>query len=224
MKVLVIAAHPDDEVLGCGGTISRISADHAVYTLILGEGVTSRNPAPRKSRMQVKVLREQARAANRCMGVQDLFFCDLPDNRFDTVPLLTIIRHIEDVASDINPDQVFVHHAGDLNIDHVLTHRAALTAFRPTGEGRVKRLLAYEVPSSTEWGDPGAWGGFSPTLYVDIGATLETKIEAMELYASEIRSPPHPRSKEGIENLARLRGMEAGLSSAEAFRILRCIE
>jgi LmbE family N-acetylglucosaminyl deacetylase len=224
MKVLVVSAHPDDEVLGCGGTISRLAADHEVFTLILGEGITSRKLPPREKRMQQKALRDQATRANRVMGVQDVTFCDLPDNRFDTVPLLTVIQRIEEISAGISPDQVFTHHPGDLNLDHALTHRAVMTAFRPTGDHPVKRLLAFEVLSSTGWGDPSAWGGFSPNLYVDISATLGKKLEAMECYAAELRTPPHPRSLEGIETLARMRGMESGLPSAEAFRILRCIE
>ena len=223
MKILVVAAHPDDEILGCGGTISRLSRRHEVHTIILGEGITSRKITPREKRVRVKALKEQAESARQVTGVRDISFCDLPDNCFDTIPLLIIIQRIEKISSDIGPDQVFTHHPGDLNIDHQITHRAVMTAFRPAPDLPVKRLMAFEILSSTEWGDP-AWGTFSPNLYVDISSTLEKKIEAMERYVSEVRTPPHPRSRWGIETLARMRGMEAGLPAAEAFRILRCLE
>ena len=224
MKILVIAAHPDDEVLGCGGTIARLSQDCDIYTLILGEGITSRDISDEEKKEELNELKKQLNEANKILGAKKVFFEDFPDNRFDTVPLLDIIKSIEKVIQKIKPDGIFTHHCRDLNIDHQITHKAVLTAVRPIGDYSVKKILSFEVLSSTEWNYQNQNNVFIPNTYIDISETLNKKLEAMEWYKTEIRDYPHPRSLEGIKILAKKRGLEVGLKYAEAFNLIRSVE
>ena len=226
MKILVIAAHPDDEVLGCGGTIARLVKEgNTVYTLILGEGITSRDETRnrRKREKEIKELRLQIKRANKIIGVRDTFVFDFPDNRFDTVALLDIVKTIEKVKIDVKPDIVFTHHRGDLNVDHRMTFEAVMTAFRPMEGENTKEIYSFEIPSSTEWNAPISTNYFIPNYFVDISKTLELKIMAMKDYKSEIREYPHPRSPEAIKIYAKRWGIQAGLQAAEAFEIIRMI-
>ncbi len=221
-NILIVAAHPDDEILGCGGAIARLVREGArAVTLILGEGITSRDGDEKSAKSALKELREQAVEANRRVGVDEVIFRGLPDNRFDTVSLLEIVKEIEGVMARLRPDLVLTHHRGDLNIDHQITHQAVLTAARPLPGASVRAIFAFEVLSSTEW-SPGPVP-FSPNLYVDVSETLRMKVEAMEAYAGEIRVFPHPRSRRGIEALAARRGAEVGVAAAEAFDLVRGI-
>lgn len=215
-RVLVVAAHPDDEVLGCGGLIARLVAAGAeAAVLVLTDVTTSRASAGGEVAASVPGEMAQAMAV---LGVAHARRLALPDNRLDTVPLLQIIQEVERERA-FDPDLVVTHAPSDLNIDHRLAHQATVTAFRPDGS-KARRLLAFEVPSSTEWQDTQvAW--FRPNCYVDIGGFLERKLDAMRCYASELREPPHPRSLEGIAARARLRGFESCLAAAEAFQLIR---
>jgi LmbE family N-acetylglucosaminyl deacetylase len=223
MNSLVIAAHPDDEVLGCGGTIARLTNEMKnVYVAILGEGVTSRCSRYEKiDNTSLEKLKNNSKKVSKLLKVKKLFFFDLPDNRFDTVPLLDIVKIIESLIDKLKPSTVFTHHGGDLNIDHCITHRATLTATRPVAGISVKKVYTYEVPSSTEWAFGSFSKGFQANIFVDISETLERKIEAMEIYESEARSFPHPRSPEALRALAKVRGASASLSAAEAFELIR---
>ena len=217
-RILIVAAHPDDEVLGCGATAARLAGEGAeVTTLILGEGVTARDgvndPEGAKNRLE-----EEAREANRILGVKELFRAAFPDNRFDTVPLLEVVKEVERVKALVAPDTVFTHFADDLNIDHRVTNQAVLTATRPLPGETVKAVYAFDVLSSTEWNYPLT---FAPDTYFAVPATLEAKKRAMAAYASEARPFPHPRSPEGIDLAARFWGMRTGLEAAEPFRTLR---
>lgn len=225
-RVLVIAAHPDDEVLGCGGTMSRmVNEGHEVYTLILGEGVTSRDKKRnvRKRRQDLLELRKQTKDANKVLGVTKTFSFNLPDNRFDTVPLLDIIKLIEQVKKEVVPDVIFTHNHGDLNIDHQITCKAVMTAFRPVKGENAREIYSFEVPSSTEWNMPTSSAYFMPNHFVDISKTLDLKLRAMKEYKSEIRGYPHPRSPEAIKIYAKRWGIQAGLQAAEAFETIRMI-
>ncbi|MBI2636136.1 PIG-L family deacetylase [Candidatus Peregrinibacteria bacterium] len=223
MNVLIVAAHPDDEVLGCGGTIARLAAEgNRVSILILGEGVSSRHENPTDADPALlKKLHAQAESVGKFLGAQDVSLTKLPDNRFDTVPLLDIIKIVETKIETIKPAIVYTQHGGDLNIDHALTFRAVLTATRPMKGGCVKRVLGFEASSSSEW----AFQKFSPVFranaFMDIGATLDKKIKAMSMYDGEERPFPHPRSPEAIRAKALACGSVAGLSAAEAFEIIR---
>ena len=224
MNILIIVAHPDDEVLGCGGTIAKLSHDYDIYTLILGEGITSRDIPNEEKKEELKELKKQSDEANKILGVKKVFFEDFPDNRFDTVPLLDIIKSIEKVIQKIKPEEIFTHHYGDLNIDHQIVHKAVLTATRPVADYTVKKILLFEVLSSTEWNYQNQNNAFTPNTYIDISDTLNKKLVAMKCYKSEIRDYPHPRSLEAIEILAKKRGVEVGLKYAEAFNLIRSIE
>jgi len=223
MNSLIIAAHPDDEVLGCGGTIARLTNEmQNVYVAVLGEGITSRyGQRDEADGRALETLRASSRRASELLGVKELFLFDLPDNRFDTVPLLDIVKMIESLIDKVKPFTVFTHHGGDLNIDHSIIHRATLTATRPMAGQTVKQLYAYEVPSSTEWAFGQLDTGFQPQVFIDIGVTLEKKIEAMEIYESETRRFPHPRSPEALMAVAKRWGAASGVEAAEAFELIR---
>lgn len=223
MKVLVIAAHPDDEVLGCGGTIARLTQEgKEVFIAILGEGITSRyDQRNQADKNTVEALKTCSRQVAEFLGAKDLFMFGLPDNRFDTVPLLDVIKIIEGLTEKIRPEIVYTHHSGDLNIDHSIVDRATLTATRPIAGQTVKQVYAYEVPSSTEWTFSQFTTGFKANVFVDISVTLEKKIAAMEIYESEARRFPHPRSSEALRSLAKRWGAVAGIEVAEAFELIR---
>lgn len=225
MKYLMIAAHPDDEVLGCGGTIARLSHEgHRIFVVILGEGLTSRDDIRTKTKnIHIKELQNQSRRAAAIIGAEDIFFNEIPDNRFDTVPLLEIIQPIEKLIQKLSPEVIYTHHPGDLNIDHYMTFRAVLTATRPFPEVSIKKLYTFEIPSSSEWSFSKIAPNFCPNSYVNITNTLPLKIKALEQYQSEIREFPHPRSKKTLESLAYLRGSAIGVDAAEAFELVRGI-
>lgn len=160
-------------------------------------------------------------AANKILGTKEVFIEDLPDNKFDTVPLLDIIKIIEAYVRKINPEIVYTHHSGDLNIDHRITFDAVLTACRPVETNPVKKLLSFEIPSSTEWNIQNASTNFIPNIYEDISKTIDQKTGAMSAYKNEIRLSPHPRSIEKIRSLAETRGAASGTNFAEAFMLIR---
>ena len=157
------------------------------------------------------------------MGVKDLFLYDFPDNRFDTVSLLDIVKTVEKLINRLQPQIVYTHHGGDLNIDHVITHRAVMTATRPVESCSVKELYTFGVPSSTEWAFGQFKPSFQPNVFMDIGTTLETKIQAMQIYESEARPFPHPRSPEALHSIAKRWGSAVGVEAAEAFELIRLV-
>lgn len=223
--VLVIAAHPDDEVLGCGGTIARLSQEgHDVYIAILGEGITSRYAQREQADTALlEALHACSRRVAEQLGAKDLFLYNLPDNRFDTVPLLDVVKIIENLVKRLAPQTVYTHSGGDLNIDHVVVNRAVLTTTRPTVTCPVKEVYAFEVPSSTEWTFGHFQPVFRPNVFMDITDTLEVKIQAMQLYESEARPFPHPRSPGALRAVASRWGAASGLCAAEVFELIRSL-
>ena len=223
MNVLIIAAHPDDEVLGCGGTIARLAREgHDVYIAILGQGVMSRyDDASEEAGSLIRALAETSRKVAKLLRAKEVFTYDLPDNQFDTVPLLKIVKIIEDLIVKLQPEAVYTHHGGDLNVDHNLVHRATLTAARPIPGTMVKTVYAYEVASSTEWAFAGIDTAFRPNVFMDIADTLETKLKAISLYESESRTFPHPRSPEALRAGAQRWGCVVGREAVEAFELIR---
>jgi len=222
--ILVIAAHPDDEVLGCGGTIARLTSEgNNVFTLILGEGVTSRDASRdrTKRKNEIAELRKQTEDANKILGVKKVYAYDFPDNRFDTVPLLDIIKTIEEVKDGFKPDIVFTHHLGDLNIDHQMTFKAVMAACRPTIDESVKEIYSFEIPSSTEWNAPSSLTYFMPDYFTDVNKSLEIKINALKEYKTELRDFPHPRSLKSVALNAKQWGVKVGFVAAEAFKTIR---
>ena len=222
-NILVVAAHPDDEVLGCGGTIARhVRQGDRVKVVILAEGITSREGTVESSSALQK-LRAAAQAANAHLGVHALALEGLPDNRLDSLDRLEIIQRVEAHVKEWQPHTVYTHHVGDVNIDHQVAHHAVVTACRPQPGHPVKTLLFFETPSSTEWQPPGSGTAFQPNWFVSIQDTLPNKIEALKAYASEMRDWPHPRSYQAVEHLARWRGACVGVEAVEAFLVGRVV-
>lgn len=217
-RVLVIAAHPDDEVLACGGTLARHAAEgDAVLVLFLADGETSRGP------VEAAMLSERQCMAAECsaiLGLEPPRFLGLPDQRLDTVALLDVVWQVERVMAEWRPTVVYTHHGNDLNVDHRIAHQVALTACRPLPGSTVRAVYAFETVSSTEWGLP-AGPAFRPTRFVDIRAQIAVKAKAVAAYAAEMRPFPHARSHEAVGGLARQRGAQVGLFAAEAFEVLR---
>ena len=223
--VLVVAAHPDDEILGCGATMARLAAEgEPVHIAILGEGITSRQS--RRDEPDAGLLRrlhQQAEAAAVKVGAKDVVLFKLPDNRLDTVPILEIAKLIEELIQKLRPAVIYTHHPGDLNIDHGIVHRALLIATRPLVGRPVRQVLTFEVPSSTEWSFQKIEPVFRPNVFVDVSKTLDAKIAALACYDSETRDFPHPRSEQALRAIATRWGSVIGCTAAESFELVRSI-
>lgn len=217
---LTIVAHPDDEILGMGGIIAKNVKEGAkCYALILGTGVLSRN----NDNSKLNKLREQGKKASEIIGYEKIYFEDFPDNAFDTISLLKIVKKIEEYIKKIKPDIVYTHHSGDINIDHQKVYESVMTACRPCNQNCPKEIYSFETLSSTEW-QLNSNKVFSPNVFIDIESYIDKKLKAMEQYKSELCSFPHSRSLEGIKTLARYRGIQASLKFAEALKLERKIE
>ncbi len=220
MSVLVLAAHPDDEALGCGATIARhVDAGEKVNIIFASDGELSRPDAALKA---VSKREEMAREAASALGAEPPLFLGFPDNKLDTVPMLEIAQAIEITVADMSPRRIYTHHAGDLNVDHSMLARACLTAFRPQPGNGVIDILGFEVLSSTHWNAPES--AFTPTVFVNSEGYVAQKIEALMAYTPEMRKFPHARSLEAVHHLLGMRGAIVGLRAAEAFTLLRRIE
>ncbi|TGK51932.1 PIG-L family deacetylase [Leptospira kanakyensis] len=226
-NILVIAAHPDDEVLGCGGTIARLSAEgHDVHVLILAEGLTSREiKRDRESKQsELNSLSNDANKANFSLGVKTVELFDFPDNRMDSIDRLDVIKVVERKIEEIKPSLLFTHFVNDLNIDHRITNDAVVTACRAYPGQVVEEIYFFEVASSTEWQISPNLGGFQPTVYFRLNAKyMEKKKTALSFYGSEMRKFPHARSIEAVEALGMWRGANIGFEYAEAFMCARLI-
>jgi LmbE family N-acetylglucosaminyl deacetylase len=224
MNIMVVAAHPDDEVLGCGGTMATLAKENNVIVAILGEGATSRDEdqteAPDDA---VSKLQKEARSAASILGVSEVVFGGLPDNRFDSRPLLDLIKIVEGWLEHFQPEVIYTHHGGDLNIDHTQTFRAVLTATRPMEGHSVRDLYSFEVASSTEWAFQSISPAFVPNTFADITNAIEQKINALAAYEGEVRPFPHPRSSDNLRATARKWGAASGFGYAEAFQLIRSI-
>lgn len=219
-SILIVAAHADDEVLGCAGTIARhVNEGDMVHVLFMTDGVTARTGVGKVER-EARVL--AAESARSILGVHAIRQLGFSDNRMDGIPLLEIVQPLEVIINDIRPELVYTHHGGDLNVDHRITYQAVMTACRPLPGAVVREIRCFEVLSSTEWSVAGE-AKFHPNLFVDISAYLEQKLTAVAAYKLEMRDVPHSRSVEHVEVLARHRGYSVGVLAAEAFILARRI-
>jgi len=220
-SILIVAAHADDEVLGCGGTIARhVAEGDRVHVVFMADGVGSRGAG--ESNQLVTRINARNRAI-QILGVENWHSLDFPDNCMDSVPLLDVVQSLEPIIEKVQPTRVYTHHHGDLNVDHRITHQAVMTACRPVPGSSVREILTFEVLSSTEWATPRV-APFVPNVFVDISDYLPKKLEALAAYEMEIHSTPHSRSVAHVEALARHRGNCAGVEGAEAFEVVRVLQ
>lgn len=223
--VVVVVAHADDEVLGCGGSIAHfIHEGRPVHVLILADGVSSRTKLEPINNLKDLADRNlAAETANKILGTTSLTQLCLPDNRMDQLDLLDIVKLIEKFIIEHHATTVLTHHAGDVNIDHRVVHDAVIAACRPQPSCTVRELLFFEISSSTEWRPPTSGPIFHPNYFLDISEFMMIKLQAMEAYQKELREFPHPRSIRAVEALAQWRGATVGVCSAEAFILGRKI-
>lgn len=227
-RLLVVAAHPDDEVLGCGGMIARfVDAGAAVRVIFLAEGITARYLPDQFSDPVVVGKTERrnrnALAANAILGVpaEQVFVEQRYCCRLDQVPLIDLVRQIEHHINEFRPTRLFTHTDSDPNVDHGLVHRAVLAAARPISDAAPRVIYAFEVLSSTEWNPQHPFRG---QVFFDVSTTIDRKVRALAAYDDEMQPPPHPRSEEVVRALARFRGAAAGYHFAEAFQLVRSLD
>ena len=230
-KILIISAHPDDEVIGIGGILKKLSKQHEINILFLADGITARKnsghvnstnyePTEKmKAEMQkeIDIRKRHAKNALKVLGVKNMKFLDLPDNELDTVPFLKIVKEVEKEIKSTKCNMIFTHHHNDLNIDHRIAYEATITAARPLPWSTVTSVFSFEIPASTDWRHPYQ---FNPNLFVDISKESQSKIKALREYNYEIRKSPHPRSEEITDVIAKRWGSLSGCESAEAFEVI----
>jgi LmbE family N-acetylglucosaminyl deacetylase len=220
-NILIVAAHPDDEFLGCGGTIAKLAKDNTVSALLLVDAITSR---PKEfSDEKRKKLREDTKNAHDIIAIRNTFFESFPDNEFDKIPLLNLIKTVSSYINKTAPDVIFTHHYGDLNIDHRRTFQAVLTACRPQPNFYHPDIYCFEIPSATEWQAFTGAEFFKPNVFIDISDTIDLKLEALKCYKSEMRDFPHSRSIKGIKIMAQDWGRKVGKTFVEAFELIRSV-
>lgn len=225
---MIVVAHPDDELLGLGASMHRLIREYGVLThvVILGEGITSRADVrdTEKWKRELEQHRKNIQLAQKAIGYHTVSIHDFPDNRFDTVALLDIIKVIEREKKIFEPNIIFTHHGGDVNIDHQRTFEAVVTACRPMAEEKVKTIITFETPSGTEWRASTDPRHFIPNLFISVSKeNVEAKVKGMESYEFEKRDYPHPRSPEALSIQAKRWGVAIGKTYAEAFCIVRTI-
>lgn len=228
-KIMIVVAHPDDELLGLGATMHHLIKTQNIKThvVILGEGITSRSDErdTKKWEQELKTHRKNIHSAQKAIGYHSVSIYDFADNRFDTVALLDIIKVIEKEKNAFEPDVIFTHHGGDVNIDHQRTFEAVITACRPMAQEKVKTIITFETPSGTEWRSPSDPRHFLPNLFFSVSKkNIEAKIKGMESYEYEKRAYPHPRSPEALTIQAQRWGVAVGTHYAEAFCLVRSIQ
>jgi LmbE family N-acetylglucosaminyl deacetylase len=225
--ILVIVAHPDDEVLGCGGTMLRLAAEgREIHLLFLSEGVSSRytdDYRPDDWSEKIEQREAMALAVSRSIKAASVSFKRFANLQMRHIRMLDIVKEIESHIERYHPVTIFTHGNTDMNSDHRIVCEAVLTACRPVPQHPVKSIYAMEISSSTEWNPPGVFPPFLPNLFVDISGCVVQKLDLLGLYDFEMRPYPHPRSLRAVENLARYRGATVGVEAAEAFAILRQI-
>ncbi len=223
LNILVVAAHPDDELLGCGATLRRLADEgHAIYSVILCSQADARHNRPDLERLQ-----QMARASAEMVGIRETMECSFPNIRFNVVPHLEMVQAVESAIIQFRPSWVFTHHPGDLNIDHRVCHDVAMAACllpqrmsTDLPPDLIERIYVFEILSSTDWA-PATFEAFRPNAFFDVSHTIDCKIEALEQFEGALKPFPHSRSSESLRDLARLRGAQVGLPAAEAFFVAR---
>lgn len=228
-KILIVVAHPDDEILGLGATMNKLIHEFSVQThvVILGEGVTSRGVERNVQawKKELAIHNRNIQSAKKVIGYHSLKTYDFADNRFDSIDLLDIIKVIEKEKASFQPDIIFTHHGGDVNIDHQKTFEAVITACRPMENETVKTIITFETMSGTEWRASTDPKHFVPNLFFSVDEShLKAKIKAMESYEYEKREYPHPRSPEALKIRAQMWGVSIGVNFSEAFCVVRSIQ
>ncbi len=218
-SVLVVAAHPDDEALGCFGTLLKHrSQGDKINLIFLTDGVSSRKKNNKNKLERRKNCIKAAKLLD--LNENNIFFLDYPDNKMDSVPLLDVVKDIEKIKKKIMPNTIYTHFSNDLNVDHRIAFQAAVTSCRPKENETVKKIFCFEILSSTEWADKSKIA-FNPNYFVDISKYINTKINALKFYEKEMMKKPNSRSIENIKNLSSYRGSTVGMNYAEAFFIER---
>tara|TARA_B100000787_G_C16183891_1_gene293454 strand:+ start:90 stop:770 length:681 start_codon:yes stop_codon:yes gene_type:complete len=221
-KIMLVAAHPDDELLGSAGTLLFYKKrGYNIKIIFLSDGESSRNISENKKKILIKKRKSQAKKISKLCKFTEPVFAEFPDNRLDTIPMLTIVKFVENEIKKFKPTIIITHNENDLNIDHKLTFEAVVTATRPSTKTFVKSIYCFETPSSTENNFSKIKVNFNPNLFFDISKFIDQKIKLLKIYKDEIKSYPHSRSLEGIKVLAKYRGTQIGVKYAEAFYILR---
>jgi LmbE family N-acetylglucosaminyl deacetylase len=219
--ILVVSAHPDDDVLGCGGVIAKhASFGDKVHLIFMTNGISARDTA-----LEIDISNRQisTQKAAHILGIESMQQFDFPDNKMDTVPLLDVVQSIEGVVSRLQPEIIYTHHIGDLNVDHQVVHKAVMTSCRSQPGFCVKSIYAFEVLSSTEWQTPG-YLPFTPNVFIDISNQIQIKRKALKVYNQEMRPMPHTRNIDNVIRLNALRGNTVGVDYAEAFMLLRSMQ
>ncbi|MCE3278367.1 MAG: family deacetylase [Bacteroidetes bacterium] len=225
-NIMVVVAHPDDELLGLGATMHKLIHEYGVKThlVILGEGITSRSDERNVEewKKELEVHKKNIHSAKDSIGYNNVSIYDFPDNRFDSVALLDLVKVIEKEKLKFNPEIIFTHHGGDLNIDHQRTFEAVVTAIRPMEHEKVSTLITFETPSGTEWRASTDPRHFVPNLFFEVSEKdIDAKIKGMEYYEFEKRKYPHPRSPESLKIQSQRWGIVVGKPYAEAFHLVR---
>ncbi len=217
MKIVIFAAHPDDEVLGCGATAARLASEgHTIIPVIVCE-----NASVRYGDGMQENLESWSRKSAKILGISEPVFLGMPDQQLDKYSALEMAQRLERVIKELKPETIFTHHGGDINKDHRVLFEATMVATRPLPSCKVREVYTYETISSTEWAATEFYSRFSPNTFYDVTATLELKIKAFGEYLSEIREYPHPRSLKAIEIRACDWGARVGVAAAEAFHLVR---
>jgi len=218
-RILIVAAHPDDETLGCGGTIAReANLGREIKVLFLADGVSSRG-------LNKELLSKRKKNAIEALNILGVFekpiFLDMRDNQLDTIALLDIVKKIEKILTKFKPDAIYTHSYHDLNVDHQIAFKAVMTAARPSSYPFIREIYSFEILSSSEW---SLTKRFNPNYFVDITSHLSKKVDAFKCYSSELNNFPNPRSVEAIKSLAKIRGSEVGIVAVESFEIIRLVQ
>jgi LmbE family N-acetylglucosaminyl deacetylase len=220
MKYLIFAAHPDDEVLGCGGTAARLAREgNQVLPVIVCE-----NASVRYEQDMQDSLEQWSKQSAAILGISEPVFLRMPDQKLDKYSSLEMAQALEKVIMDIQPEVIFTHHGGDINKDHRVIFEATMVATRPVPGSKIHSVYSYETISSTEWAFTDFYLKFTPNTFFDISETLDLKIKAFSRYESEVKKYPHPRSPQGIEIRAKDWGTKVGVKAAEAFQLIRSIK